>query len=1109
MMRSRSQPELNQNAHAPRTAAPITAYQPPETARYDPPVTQGNHAPSFINTNIPTQNYNHRPQFQFPQTAKSRDVNDFAPSMVGGQNDGIPDTVIRDSDNQDVNTYDPKVGLGIHFDFITSLDRKHRDVRLVYGVFNYSKVVVSNREVGVMQSEPDPANMTRNRVFFDKKHILKGIKPHAGSNLIMEFQVRRHDTESDDVRYASIGWTIMNLFDSNYELNSGQFRCPLYQTPTQPDLDVRDISKLAKLDKVMFCFRIAVPKDPLAKTKVLPDTHPGHYSIPRIHSEVIGQEAKLGNNDEIAKIQDNDKANIQNQIEEQKAVQESYEWSGINIFIHYTKNFEPTSLIRIRWTLFEGPKLLRDSEGKAWQWSSRVVHPEEAIIANQDNMEKLTSLGVYIYNQSKFGNKDIIVPINDDKSFLRDFYTMLLDNHLKNDIFLLVELMIKENPYKGGTYRNLSVADPDSELKEYTSKASTIIKWSNFDGTLRYGSYEVPFYESPLDRNNPKNNKELPYIIRVTVGQPVNLPENVPNDLFNSKKRPESLFKKPDDFVDNSDFPQRNPNSDNPDPFIQNEKNQVKNELFKSDDSLIFYVDAARFLPENVSFTRCVVNFYTSNGYEVIEKHVVNANFTKSTGQNPHYGFRIEVNKTKNPNLDPTMIGVFRIETFDRSNLEQRVVGFGLFPFFLDKNMKSPITKPGEKKFVLYNGWYQIPLYSEKPEMKSPILIENLTKLEKLPCSTLLIRIDKLPRDGDGKPLDVNKLSDSEKYELGVISFPPKYSQGVYNTLYWYVGLTEAEILKEKVMRPDPNIMKVASTTKEMLGEKTKMSIPELKVFVENAFNENTSFKDLKMLNYNFFSQYIPRIGLRVAVEMVFNTDPNKLYIAILSVNPPASLYQKVKKFEKSIFITDIDFESPWSAQRFNETLYTFKNMPSDPKTTFIIDIKWVSFLAKGVSHVEDYGWGIIPMFEDLETDDDPDTLELYVNTGVFMVPLFEGQVVGDFVNTIAKQQKPYTYLMNQLNSEIPPIRLKDSAGVIFKIVDNQREGHFKEPIDHERVEYKFLPKDLIKSYTFDQSAINALKRAPNVSKLLPKGKKAKEMKDELMNILKAEYNFE
>lgn len=214
----------------------------------------------------------------------------------------------------------------------------------------------------------------------------------------------------------------------------------------------------------------------------------------------------------------------------------------------------------------------------------------------------------------------------------------------------------------------------------------------------------MPFFESPLDRNNPKNNKELPYIIKVTVGQPVNLPENVPSDLFDNKKKPESLFKRPKDFIDNSDFPQKNPNADNPDPFIQNEKNQVKNELFKNDDVLVFYVDAARYLPENISFTRCVVNIYTSSGYEVIEKHVVNANFTKSTGQNPHFGLRIEVSKKKNLNLDPTMVGVFRIETFDRSNLEQRVVGFGFFPFFLDKNMKTPITKAGEKKYVLYNG---------------------------------------------------------------------------------------------------------------------------------------------------------------------------------------------------------------------------------------------------------------------------------------------------------------------------------------------------------------------------------------------------------------------
>lgn len=93
-----------------------------------------------------------------------------------------------------------------------------------------------------------------------------------------------------------------------------------------------------------------------------------------------------------------------------------------------------------------------------------------------------------------------------------------------------------------------------------------------------------------MDRQNPKNNKELPYIVKLTVGQPVNQPENAPTDLFDRKRKPESLFRKPENFKDDTDFPKRNPNSENPDPFIQNEKNQIDSELFK-DDVLNLYID--------------------------------------------------------------------------------------------------------------------------------------------------------------------------------------------------------------------------------------------------------------------------------------------------------------------------------------------------------------------------------------------------------------------------------------------------------------------------------------------------------------------------------------
>jgi len=92
----------------------------------------------------------------------------------------------------------------------------------------------------------------------------------------------------------------------------------------------------------------------------------------------------------------------------------------------------------------------------------------------------------------------------------------------------------------------------------------------------------------------------LPFIVKITVGQPVNQPENVPSDLFNGRRRPESLFRNKDEVPQIMD---KNAN-ENPDPFISNDKNQIVNEFFEPNDIAIIYVDGARFLPENVSFTR-------------------------------------------------------------------------------------------------------------------------------------------------------------------------------------------------------------------------------------------------------------------------------------------------------------------------------------------------------------------------------------------------------------------------------------------------------------------------------------------------------------------------
>mmetsp|Transcript_1227 Transcript_1227/g.1185 ORF Transcript_1227/g.1185 Transcript_1227/m.1185 type:complete len:160 (+) Transcript_1227:525-1004(+) len=158
-------------------------------------------------------------------------------------------------------------------------------------------------------------------------------------------------------------------------------------------------------------------------------------------------------------------------------------------------------------------------------------------------------------------------------------------------------------------------------------------------------------------------------------------------------------------------------------------------------------------------------------------------------------------------------------------------------------------------------------------------------------------------------------------------------------------------------MRPDPPMVNVIKATKQILGINDRTSIPELRVVVEEKFDSYKTLDSLKMLDYDYFSQYIPRIGLRFGIEMMFNTEPKQLYLAVVSINPPASIYQRYPRFEKAIFFSDIDFDSPWSAQRFNELLFSMKNMPSNPKTTLIIDIKAVRFLNKGVAQLDSYAW--------------------------------------------------------------------------------------------------------------------------------------------------------
>jgi hypothetical protein len=81
-------------------------------------------------------------------------------------------------------------------------------------------------------------------------------------------------------------------------------------------------------------------------------------------------------------------------------------------------------------------------------------------------------------------------------------------NNLAQKLYIMVELLYKEFDYKDGdTYRDIT-ADNDKEIiTEYEPIGSTIIIASNLDGTIRYGTYEQPFFVAPYNIAEPKENK--------------------------------------------------------------------------------------------------------------------------------------------------------------------------------------------------------------------------------------------------------------------------------------------------------------------------------------------------------------------------------------------------------------------------------------------------------------------------------------------------------------------------------------------------------------------------------------------------------------------------
>ena len=123
----------------------------------------------------------------------------------------------------------------------------------------------------------------------------------------------------------------------------------------------------------------------------------------------------------------------------------------------------------------------------------------------------------------------------------------------------------------------------------------------------------------------------------------------------------------------------------NHNPFIPNETPQFKNSSFGANEGIDFYIDGARFLPDNATATKIVLRAFTSGLIRVVQPAGGTPDIEESTTFAPYFGFRYEF---RLPHYDPTTVVVITLETIDRVHGDTRFLGNCFFPLFLDRRDK-------------------------------------------------------------------------------------------------------------------------------------------------------------------------------------------------------------------------------------------------------------------------------------------------------------------------------------------------------------------------------------------------------------------------------------
>ena len=198
----------------------------------------------------------------------------------------------------------------------------------------------------------------------------------------------------------------------------------------------------------------------------------------------------------------------------------------------------------------------------------------------------------------------------------------------------------------------------------------------------------------------------------------------------------------------------------------------------------------------------------------------------------------------------------------------------------------------------------------------------------------------------------------------------------------------------------------------------------------------------------------------------------NSPHVVLFSLNPPGGFYSQ-SVISQDIQVSDkYDWNSSLETPVFLDGFHTYKNIQFNPYLHLVIDLRAVDIEDKVLVPV---AWTILPVFYE----------DGYVKSGIFQVPFFVGPVPANLLPDISSNP-PWEYILKAATKAGGP-QFLEPISVILRIVDSQREGHFSKAMDLNRIDYSYIPPQLLPKFSYNGAAYQRNQDGANLRKMIPK----------------------